>query len=326
MRHSPRPIVIASRRSQLARVQAESIGRALQRRHPDVSIEFCWIESEGDQRADESLADSGGKGLFAKAVERALLDGRADAAVHSLKDMPVKQTRGLTIAAIPRRHDPCDCLVARNGEKRVEDLPGGAVFGTASPRRAAQVLRIRPDLRIALLRGNVQTRLRKVLEAIPGGTIYAATLMAVAGLERAGLAEHAHCVLDPSIMLPAAGQGALALQCRASDHVTLRRLLPLNHPSTSAAVEMERQIVAGLKGDCHSPIAALAEPVTIDDEPGFKLRARVLSPDGRHCLDAADQAAGKQLRRLAQRVLKRLKEQGAATLLKRSQPRSGASA
>lgn len=290
----------------------------LQERHPAIVVSYLWLESEGDQFIERSLADAGGKGLFAKAIERALLDGKADLAVHSLKDLPTKLTKGLVLAAIPPREDPRDCLVSRSGASRIEDLPQGAALGTASPRRAAQALRLRPDLRIELIRGNVQTRLRKTLEPVQaGGKHYDATLMAMAGLSRAGLTPHMRFPLEPDVMLPAAGQGALALQCRGDDHVTMQRVLPLNHPITAQAVELERQIIDGLRGDCHSPIAAFAEPVQIDGATGYRLRARVLSSDGKECIEAEDQAAGKAMRKLAAGILKMLESKGAPQLLAR---------
>ncbi len=335
------------------------VGAALRRLHPSVEIDYVWIESEGDQFLEASLADSGGKGLFAKAIEQALLDHRADLAVHSLKDLPTKPTKRLVIAAVPPREDVRDCLITRHPIRRIEELPKGATFGTASPRRAAQVLRLRPDLKIELIRGNVQTRLRKVLEtsANPGGPAspatplsqpdrrttedsnpqtrnlkpqtpnakpqapaprhYDATLMAVAGLTRAGLAQHAGRPMDPAIILPAAGQGALALQCRGDDHVTMQRVLPLNHSPTAQAVELERAIIDGLAGDCHSPIAAFAEPIIVDGRGGYRLTARVLSLDGQQMVEARQEAGAKELRRLASRVLAALEEQGAQKVLAR---------
>lgn len=314
MRRSNRPLIIASRKSRLARIQAEWVGRALKRLHPAVEIDFRWIESEGDQQADIALADAGGKGLFAKAIEQALLNETADLAVHSLKDLPARGTRGLLVAATPKREDPRDCLIAPNNITSLKGLPREAVIGTASPRRAAQVKRLRPDLQIALIRGNIETRLRKVLE--PKGTPqFHATLMAMSGLHRADLTEYAQHPIDPIDMLPAAGQGALALQCRASDHVTIRRVLPLNDPDTSQAVELERRIVEGLNGDCHSPIAVFAEPTTVDDKSGFRLRARVLSPNGWQMAEVDQTATGKAIRTLSRDVLKQLREQGCDSML-----------
>lgn len=294
------------------------VGAALARVHRELVVQYVWIESEGDQLAEVALADAGGKGLFAKAIEQALIDGKADLAVHSLKDLPTKITRGLTLAAIGRREDPRDCLVSRHGAATIADLPQGATLGTASPRRAAQALRLRPDLKIELIRGNVQTRLRKATEPTEaGGRHYDATLLAVSGLLRAGLGEHAAHIIDPSIILPAAGQGALALQCRGDDHITMQRVIPLNDPATAQAVALERSVVDGLHGDCHSPIAALAEPVVVDGNGGFRLRARVLSLDGKGMAEADEQATGKALRKLATRVLEKLSEQHCEAMLAR---------
>ena len=310
MRHSQRPIVIASRRSLLARVQAEAVGRALQRLHPGCTLEYRWIESEGDRQTERSLADSGGKGLFARAVERALLAEEADVAVHSLKDLPTQLTSGLAIVAIPKRADPRDCLITREAAT-IEALPRGAVVGTASPRRSAQLLRLRPDLQMTLLRGNIETRLRKVLEEGRAD----ATLLSVAGLRRAALGRHADKPLDAELMLPAAGQGALAIQCRLDDHISLARCLPLNDAATSAAIHFERQIVAGLGGSCHSPIAAYAAP-TDADSGAFALRARVLSPDGRICLEAEPRRAlPEQLAHAAAAMVRALLDQGGAAVL-----------
>jgi hydroxymethylbilane synthase len=294
------------------------VGTALRRRLPTLDVRFVWIETEGDQLADVPLAETGGKGLFAKAIEAALIDGKADLAVHSLKDLPTRITSGLALAAIGRREDPRDCLISRHEVKSIAQLPPNATLGTASPRRAAQALRLRPDLRIELIRGNVQTRLRKALEpADAGGRHYDATLLAVSGLLRAGLGEHIRHIIDVSDMLPAAGQGALALQCRGDDHVTMQRVLPLNDPTTAQAVAMERAVVDGLHGDCHSPIAVLAEPIAIEGKPGFRLRARVLSVDGKAMAEADEQATGKDVRKLAPRVLEKLREQHCEALLAR---------
>ena len=314
MRRSVRPIVIASRRSLLARVQAEAVGRSLHRLSPQVELEFRWIESEGDRQIDQSLASSGGKGLFVRAVEQALLDGQADLAVHSLKDLPVELTPGLAIAAVPRRADPRDCLIAPEAAS-VDQLPQGAVVGTASPRRGAQLRQMRPDLRTALLRGNIETRLRKVLD----DREVDATLLSMAGLQRAGLGRHADKPIDVSRMLPSAGQGALAIQCRVDDHVSMSRCLPLNDPATSAAVHFERQVVWGLQGSCHSPIAVYASPAD-DVARTFDLCARVLSLDGKICLESTDLAVSSGgLARAADRMVGSLVDRGAAAVLQAAQ-------
>ncbi len=313
MRTSPRPLIIASRRSRLAQAQTRMVGEALQRLHPRVTIEYLWLESQGDQQANVSLADAGGKGLFARAIEQALLDGRADVAVHSLKDLPVDDTAGLCLVAVPARHDVRDCLItAVDGIAIIEELPVEAVVGTASPRRAAQLKLLRPDLRIELMRGNIDTRLRKVIEEHQCD----ATLLAVSGLHRAGLEAYATKVIEPETMLPAACQGALAIQCRRDDHVTLSRCLPLNDPVTSTAVHMERTVVAGLQGDCRSPIAALAQPEHRDNEAGYRLRVRALDPQGRRSVDADDWAPAHQADALAKRVLADLLARDAANVVR----------
>jgi hydroxymethylbilane synthase len=297
----------------LARAQAEAVGRALARLHPAVRIEFRWIESEGDQKTHVPLAQIGGKGLFTKAVEQALISGEADLAVHSFKDVPVavnELTAGLAIAAVPRRADPRDCFICPDAAG-IQDLPQGATIGTASPRRSAQLLRLRPDLQIQLLRGNIETRVRKVMVERQSH----ATLMAVAGLVRGGLAEHAGKPIDPSVILPSASQGALALQCRCDDHVTLTRCLPLNDAAAAAAVHAERLIVGSLNADCHSPVAVLAEPAS----PGatkIRIRARVLSPDGRICVEADGQATLKGLSKFARQMAQDLIARGAQRVLR----------
>ncbi|MCC6679819.1 MAG: hydroxymethylbilane synthase [Phycisphaeraceae bacterium] len=320
MRRSRKPIVIASRRSALARAQSEQVGNALARLHPNLDVEYRWIDTQGDQDPSASLADRGGKGLFTRALEQVLLAGDADIAIHSLKDLPADvMTAGLTIAAVPRRADVRDCLISHHAATRIEDLPQGATVGTSSPRRAAQLLRLRRDLRIEPMRGNVDTRVDKVLQQ----RVADATLLAVAGLTRLGKAEQAQHAIDLEQVLPAAAQGALALQCRSDDHVTLTRCLPINDAASATAVHAERQVVQMLGADCHSSIAVLAEPVAIDpksvkrnaDAHWFRLRVRVMSPDGSQCLEADDQVKTKDLRRLVKQMVADLRQRGAVGLL-----------
>lgn len=324
MRRSRKPIVIASRRSQLARTQAEVVGRALARLHPNVQVQYRWIESQGDRIQNHALASVGGKGLFTQSLEVALLKNEADLAVHSLKDLPSRDTPGLALAAVPRRADVRDCLITAEPDATLETLRQGAVIGTSSPRRAAQAQRLRADLRIHLIRGNVDTRLQKVLD--PGqGPHYDATLLAAAGLGRMGLKELACRTVATEQVLPAACQGALALQCRADDHVTLTRCLPLNDLVTATAVHAEREIIASLHADCHSPIAVLCEPVTDTQPPAgdgqrFRLRVRVLSHDGKTCLEADEQAPAKELRRLIKRVVADLVQRDAPHVLAQVYP------
>ncbi len=316
MRRSRKPIVIASRRSRLAVAQAERVGQALAKLHPRIAVEYRWIESEGDREAGP-LARLGGKGLFTRSIEKALLAEEADIAVHSLKDLPARDVSGLTIAAIPKRADVRDCLIAREPVASVDRLPQGAVVGTSSPRRAAQLLARRPDLRIESIRGNVETRLAKVLDGQHDGADYDATLLAHAGLTRLGLEQHTRVAIDPDVILPASCQGALAIQCRSDDHVTLTRCLPLNNPGGSTAAHAERQIVAGLGAGCHSALAVFVEPTTLQagDAPGYRVRARVLSHDGRSQIDADNVTPAKELRRLVQHTVRELVRRGARSLL-----------
>jgi len=315
--------VIAARRSPLAKAQAELVGRRLNQLHPRIELRYRWVESTGDKSLSQSLADQGGKGLFTRDVEQLLLAHEADLAVHSLKDLPATDTTGLVLAAVPRRADARDCLITPDGLASIHNLPHGAVVGTASPRRAAQLLQLRPDLKIDLLRGNVQTRLDRVLNP-EGEKRYDATLLAFAGLSRLGMTEYTAHPIPFEDMMPSACQGALAIQCRANDHVTLTRCLPLNNPEASTAVHAERQVVAGLGGDCHSPIAVLAEQSKQPPTPAkrnadahwFRLRVKVLAGDGTACLEIDEQVKTKDLRRLVKQAIKDLKNRGAQKLLK----------
>ena len=315
LRRSRKPIRIASRQSHLAQSQAQWVGETLSRLHGGLAVEYQWVTSDGDIASRQGNgANKGLKGMFTRAVERRVADKRSDFAVHSLKDLPTEETPGLRLAAIPVRADARDCLITRGDVARIEDLPRHAIFGTSSPRRAAQVRRIRPDVKIVPLRGNIETRLRKVLQ----DNECDATMLAVAGLQRSGLGEHVRHILDPGMVLPAAGQGALAIQCGFDNHAALIRCLPLNDAVTAAAVHAERQIVAGLEGDCHSPIGVYAESVEHEGRAGYRLRARVLSPDGSTCIEADDSDTVKGVRKLVRRVLDALLDQGAARLLSQS--------
>lgn len=324
LRKSRRPLIIASRSSLLARRQAELVGQLLLASDPSLQLDYRWIESD----PSPSPAAVPAKDLFVRAVQQTLLQHQADLAVHSLKDLPVQQTLAqLTIAAVPPRADVRDCLVSRAGYASLTDLPSGAVIGTSSPRRAAQIRRLRPDLQVQPLRGNIETRLRRVLDE----AAFDAAVLSLAALQRAGFHEHARCPIDPDQILPAPGQGALALECRLDDHVTLRRVLPVNDAVTAAAVQAERQLVALLGGDCHMPVAALVDllppdqaasqsdlPLARQDQalPFFRLRARVLSPDGSTCLQTQKIAPSRQVARLVRLAAQDLLAQGAADLLK----------
>lgn len=242
-------------------------------------MELVEIVTRGDRFLDVSLSKIGGKGLFVKEIEQALLDRRIDLAVHSMKDVPAEMDGGLVVAAVPPREDPRDALVSRDG-RRLEELPPGAVVGTSSLRRVAQLSRYRRDLRFIPLRGNVDTRLRK----LDGGEVEAVVL-AAAGLIRLGLGHRIVQYLDPEICVPAAGQGALAVQCRADDEETRTALAALDDPDTRKAVEAERACLAGLGGGCQVPAGAYAE---IRDGQ-IRLTAVVARPEGSELLRAVVQ-------------------------------------
>ncbi len=315
-----RPLIIASRRSRLAVVQAEWVAAQLRARHPKLAVEHLFVESEGDRFAGR-LADAGGKGMFTSSVEALLLDGRADIAVHSMKDMPVSKaelTPGLAVIAVPVRETVGDVLVARAaGGAAVtgwRQLPVGARIGTASLRRQAQLLRLRPDLKVELLRGNVETRLRKATENDLKDGGVDATLLAAAGLQRLGIRAGVAVSLDD--MLPAPGQGALAIQARIGDPRAFRACLGLNDSTAAACAHGERALVGGLGADCHSPVAALVEPVLMADRfAGYRVRARVLAADGSRCLEIDLQGKAKDLAKLVKRATAELLAQGAREIL-----------
>jgi len=245
---------LGTRGSMLARMQSQQTADALMAANPGLHVELVILKTTGDQVTDRPLHEIGGKGLFTKELELALLDGRIDFAVHSYKDVPVTmplvdQTE-LTIAAVPKREKPDDVMVSRVASSLAE-LPVGAKIGTGSLRRRSQILNARPDLRVEMIRGNIDTRMKK----IDAG--FDAVVLAAAGLSRAGLLDTATCHAIPEI-LPAPGQGALALQCRIRDDATIAVLRSLHHEPTAKCVSAERAVVFKLNGDCHSPIAALA--------------------------------------------------------------------
>lgn len=322
LRRSKKPIVIASRKSPLARVQAEMVGRGLSRLNPGIALRYVWVESEGDQVQSGPLSAVGGKGLFTRAVERVVLRGDADIAVHSMKDLPADTvTTGLQIAAVPRRADSRDVLIGKAGPITIDELPQGAHVGTSSPRRAAQLKRLRPDTQLGPIRGNVDTRLGKVQDP---AAAHDATMLAVAGLSRLGRRELITKPIPVEQMLPAACQGALGIQCRQDDHISLTRLLPLNDPATSTAIHAEREVVAGLGADCHSSIAVLAQQVDPEktqaqrnaDSHWFRLRVKVLTPDGSQVLEADERCKTQYLRRLIKDVVADLEAKGARQLLR----------
>lgn len=266
---------IGTRGSPLALAQAEMVRSALAQAHADLAhagaIEIVIIKTTGDQIQDRALSEIGGKGLFTKEIEEALLADRIDLAVHSMKDVPTHLPPGLEIACLLEREDPRDVLISRSGSS-IATLPQGAVIGSASLRRQAQLLALRPDLKVVTLRGNVGTRLNKLANGDAD-----ATLLALAGLKRLGKAEVATAILDMTEMLPAVAQGAIGIEIRAADRRMHTLLRPLHHEATEAAVTAERACLAELEGSCRTPIAAHAW-VTADGQ--LHLRALIAKPDG----------------------------------------------
>lgn len=266
------PLTLATRKSQLALAQARAWCATLRAAHPHLVIDELHVVTTGDRITDRPLQDVGGKGLFLKEIEEALLAHRAHFAVHSIKDVPAELAPGLTLAAIPPREDARDALVSRTGEL-FEQLPPGARVGTSSLRRIALLRRLRPDLLYVPLRGNVDTRLRKVRE----GEVDAA-ILALAGLRRLGLDAQATQILDPRLSLPAVGQGALGIECRAEDHELIELLRATHHPPTALAVACERGVMLAAEGSCQIPIAAHAR--IVGDR--MILRAMLADPDGQN--------------------------------------------
>ncbi len=277
---------IGTRGSPLALAQAHEIRGRLAARHaelaPDGAVEIVVIKTTGDAILDRALAEVGGKGLFTKEIDEAQLDGRVDLAVHSMKDVPTWLPDGLVLPCMPEREDPRDVFVSDKAPS-LADLPAGSLVGTASLRRQAQVLARRPDLRVGTFRGNVQTRLRK----LAGGEADA-TLLALAGLNRLGMAEVVTEVIGTDVLLPAVGQGAIGITCRADDRRALDFLAPLNHQPTLTRVTAERALLAALDGSCRTPIAGLAE---LADDGGLSLRGLVARPDGSALWETARQGA-----------------------------------
>jgi hydroxymethylbilane synthase len=268
------PVRIGTRGSPLALIQAEIVKAGLIAHHPALAatgaIEIVVIKTTGDQVQDRPLSEIGGKGLFTKEIEEALLDGRIDLAVHSMKDVPTALCEGLEIACLLKREDPRDVLISPVASS-IATLPQGAVVGTASLRRQAQVKALRPDLVIVPLRGNVGTRLAKIERGEA-----AATLLALAGLKRLGKTDAAQAILSVEEMLPAVAQGAIGIEIRSDDRATRALLEPCNDRATQIAVTAERACLAELEGSCRTPIAAFAELVGDD----LRLRALIALPDG----------------------------------------------
>lgn len=296
---------IATRQSPLALWQAEFIRSCLEERNADLKVELVTFVTQGDKILDTPLAKIGGKGLFVKELEAALLDGRADLAVHSMKDVPMALPEGLSLAVICEREDPFDAFVS-NHYANFNDLPQGAKVGTSSLRRKCQILKQRPDLEIIDLRGNVGTRLSKL-----DAGLYDAIILASAGLKRLGLSERIRHTLPASVSLPAVGQGALGLECRENDQQVLDLIQPLLHMETSACVRAERAFNAYLEGGCQVPIAGYA---TLHADE-LHIEGRVGSVDGATLLVAELRGPVVQAEQLGEALAQQLLKLGAGELL-----------
>lgn len=322
---SGRLFVVGSRGSRLSQRQTELALEALSRAHPDARFEVRAVRTAGD-RSRASLGEIGGRGVFVAELERALLTGDIDIAVHSLKDMPSDATDGLAVGGVTEREDVRDALVSR-GRLTLADLPHGAVVGTGSPRRAAQVLATRPDLRIADIRGNVDTRIRKVEDGR-----YDAAVLAAAGLARLGWLDRAAELLPTDLMLPAVGQGALALQVRADDSEAAELVSAVDHPASRGATAAERAFEARLGGGCHAAIAALGEvtrsvilsEAEADLGAGLRLRGLVGDPAGGRLLRGEVEGSLQEADSLGVRLAELLLSQGAADLLAAAASREAA--
>lgn len=310
-------LVVGARRSPLSRAQAEWAGNRLRERWPGLSVEYRFIATAGDRDRVTPLPEIGAKGLFTEALERALRDGRIDVAVHSLKDLPAESPEGVTLAAVPEREDPRDVLVVRaaaagaggrGGLDALRRLHAGSRVGTSSLRRAAQLRAHRSDVEPAPIRGNVGTRLRKLDEGA-----FEALVLAAAGLRRLGLWPAGASFLDEG-WLPAPGQGALGLQCRADDAAALGRVGALEDPAARDEVTAERALLAALEGGCRVPIAARARRAG----ENLRLEAAVYDVAGGRPLEAATRGLAAKARELGLQLAGRLLDAGAAALVTRA--------
>lgn len=301
----PKKLVIATRESALAMWQAKHIQARLQALYPQTIVEILGMTTTGDQILDSPLARIGGKGLFVKELEQALADGRADLAVHSMKDVPMHLPEGFTLAAIGKREDPRDAFVS-NQHLRLENLPEGSVVGTSSLRRQSQLQARLPHIKIESLRGNLQTRLRKLDEGQ-----YAAIILAAAGLKRLGLESRITQYIPTEQSIPAVGQGALGIEVHMKRQDLLSVLAPLNHPDTAMCVEAERSMSRALAGSCQVPLGAYAE------RRGTKISMTgfVASIDGREMLRETVNGNAEQPEKVGQMLADKLIARGADRIL-----------
>ncbi len=305
MSHNFPPITIGTRGSALALWQANWVKSELERRYPGIAVGMEIIKTKGDKILDVPLARVGGKGLFVKEIEDALLTGRIDLAVHSMKDVPTELPEGLQVAIIPPREDPRDALFTRENRKLAE-LPAGAVVGTSSLRRRAQLLNAFPQLEIRDLRGNVDTRLKKLDQGD-----YDAVILAAAGVKRLGWGTRITEILEPEISLPAIAQGALGIETRIDDNFNNQRLAFFHDENTALAVRAERALLKTMEGGCQVPIAGYA---TVSQEAGITLTGLVAALDGRKIIK--EKMSGGKPEELGRKLARTLLQQGGDELLR----------
>ena len=305
MNTAPKKLVIASRESPLAMWQALHIQSRLQALYPQTTVEILGMTTTGDQILDTPLAKVGGKGLFVKELETALADGRADLAVHSMKDVPMNLPEGFMLAATGEREDPRDAFVSNNFAS-LEDLPAGSIVGTSSLRRQSQLQARLPHLKIESLRGNLQTRLRKLDEGQ-----YAAIILAAAGLIRLGLQSRIRSVIAPNLSIPAVGQGALGIEINSNRPELVEVLAPLNHADTQACVEAERAMSRALAGSCTVPLGAYA---TCENNT-IHITGFVASVDGKQMLVETASGMRNQADALGKQLAQQLVAKGADKIL-----------
>ncbi|HEY4732677.1 MAG TPA: hydroxymethylbilane synthase [Gammaproteobacteria bacterium] len=298
-------IRIATRKSPLALWQAEHVQRLLQQAHPGLKVELVRMSTQGDRIIDTPLAKIGGKGLFVKELEQGLLQGEADIAVHSMKDVPVELPAGLHLPVVMRREEPRDAFVS-NKYRRLEELPQGARVGTASLRRQCQLYALRPDMEILNLRGNVGTRLKKLDDGH-----YDAIILAAAGLIRLGLEGRITQKIPIDICMPAIAQGVIGIECRSDDRVINGLISALEHEQTRICITAERALNRRLEGGCQVPIAGYAELT----ERTLHLRGLVGRPDGRTIIQAAKTGTAQQAEEMGVALAEELLDKGAAIIL-----------
>jgi len=296
---------IATRKSALAMWQAEHVKARLESLHPGLEVELLAMSTKGDKILDVPLAKVGGKGLFVKELENAMLENRADIAVHSMKDVPMEFPEGLGLAVISEREDPTDAFVS-NKYANFDELPEGAVVGTSSLRRRCQISERRPDLKVDWLRGNVNTRLAKL-----DNEEYDAIVLASSGLKRLGFNDRISCTIDDTISLPAAGQGALGIECRIADTEIIELIKPLIHEPSQTCVIAERAMNRRLEGGCQVPIAGYA---VLEGDQLF-VRGLVGEPDGSHIIREEVRGPADKAEQLGVQLAEALLAQGAGKIL-----------